>query len=61
MLVATTLYAARAARNFDLNMAAFMSTNATQQNWGRSYLVEDCYRRVIPRDAPEKHYVNVSF
>ena len=41
-------------------MAAFMSTIATQLNWGSSYLVEDFYRRFIRRDATEKHYVNVS-
>jgi SSS family solute:Na+ symporter len=41
-------------------MAAFMSTIATQLNWGSSYLVEDFYRRFIRRDASEKHYVNVS-
>src|SRR4029077_10147980 len=41
-------------------MAAFMSTIATQLNWGSSYLVEDFYRRFIRRDAGEKHYVNVS-
>jgi Na+(H+)/acetate symporter ActP len=41
-------------------MAAFMSTIATQLNWGSSYLVEDFYRRFIHRDASERHYVNVS-
>jgi hypothetical protein len=41
-------------------MAAFMSTIATQLNWGSSYLVEDFYRRFIRRGASEKHYVNVS-
>jgi SSS family solute:Na+ symporter len=41
-------------------MAAFMSTIATQLNWGSSYLVEDFYRRFIRRYAPEKHYVNIS-
>jgi solute:Na+ symporter, SSS family len=41
-------------------MAAFMSTIATQLNWGSSYLVEDFYRRFIRRDATEKHYVNIS-
>ncbi len=38
-------------------MAAFMSTIATQLNWGASYLVSDFYRRFIKRDADEKHYV----
>lgn len=41
-------------------MAAFMSTIATQLNWGASYLVADFYRRFIKRDADEQHYVNVS-
>jgi Na+/proline symporter len=41
-------------------MAAFMSTIATQLNWGASYLVADFYRRFIKRDGDEKHYVNMS-
>src|SRR6476619_4100799 len=41
-------------------MAAFMSTIATQLNWGASYLVSDFYRRFINRGAEDKHYVNVS-
>ena len=41
-------------------MAAFMSTIATQLNWGASYLVADFYRRFIKRDADEKHYVRIS-
>jgi len=41
-------------------MAAFMSTVATQLNWGASYLVSDCYRRFLNRKASEKHYVAVS-
>jgi solute:Na+ symporter, SSS family len=41
-------------------MAAFMSTIATQLNWGASYLVSDFYRRFVKPDASEKHYVNVS-
>jgi SSS family solute:Na+ symporter len=40
--------------------AAFMSTVATQLNWGSSYLVSDLYRRFLRRDAAESHYVNVS-
>src|SRR2546425_5266436 len=31
--------------------AAFMSTIATQLNWGASYLVNDFYRRFVRRDA----------
>ncbi|MGH9712294.1 MAG: sodium:solute symporter family protein [Candidatus Acidiferrales bacterium] len=41
-------------------LAAFMSTIATQLNWGTSYLVEDFYRRFVKRDASERHYVVVS-
>jgi Na+/proline symporter len=41
-------------------MAAFMSTIATQLNWGASYLVADFYRRFIKRDRGEKHYVAAS-
>ena len=41
-------------------MAAFMSTIATQLNWGASYLVSDFYRRFIKRDADDKHYVMIS-
>jgi solute:Na+ symporter, SSS family len=41
-------------------MAAFMSTVATQLNWGASYLVADFYRRFVKKDATESHYVNAS-
>jgi len=41
-------------------MAAFMSTIATQLNWGASYLVSDFYRRFIKRDASDQHYVQIS-
>src|SRR5690242_5700459 len=41
-------------------MAAFMSTVATQLNWGASYLVADFYRRFIKRDAGDRHYVHIS-
>ncbi len=41
-------------------MAAFMSTVATQLNWGSSYLVEDFYRRFVKKNASEAHYVNAS-
>jgi SSS family solute:Na+ symporter len=40
--------------------AAYMSTIATQLNWGASYLVNDFYRRFMRKDRSEKHYVNVS-
>src|SRR5207237_1269876 len=41
-------------------MAAFMSTVATQLNWGASYLVADFYRRFVKRDGTEQHYVLIS-
>ncbi len=40
--------------------AAYMSTLATQFNWGASYLVNDFYRRFLVRDRRERHYVRVS-
>jgi solute:Na+ symporter, SSS family len=40
--------------------AAYMSTVATQLNWGASYLVNDFYRRFLNKTASEKHYVGVS-
>src|SRR5881409_641139 len=40
--------------------AAYMSTIATQLNWGASYLVNDFYRRFLRRDATEVHYVQAS-
>ncbi|HEY0702460.1 MAG TPA: sodium:solute symporter family protein [Candidatus Acidoferrales bacterium] len=41
-------------------LAAFMSTIATQLNWGTSYIVEDFYRRFLVRGSSERHYVRVS-
>src|SRR5262249_50563110 len=41
-------------------MAAFMSTIATQLNWGASYLVSDFYRRFWKRVASDHHYVVAS-
>ena len=41
-------------------MAAFMSTIATQLNWGASYLVSDFYRRFLNRGASDRHYVQIS-
>ena len=41
-------------------LAAFMSTIATQLNWGASYLVSDFYRRFITPNASESHYVLIS-
>ncbi|HWQ55054.1 MAG TPA: sodium:solute symporter family protein [Bryobacteraceae bacterium] len=40
--------------------AAYMSTIATQLNWGASYLVNDFYRRFLRKEESEKHYVAVS-
>jgi SSS family solute:Na+ symporter len=40
--------------------AAYMSTIATQLNWGASYIVNDFYRRFLRPVAPEWHYVLVS-
>jgi Na+/proline symporter len=40
--------------------AAYMSTIATQLNWGASYLVNDFYRRFVRKAETEKHYVRVS-
>ncbi len=41
-------------------LAAFMSTIATQLNWGASYLVADFYRRFLNRHASDRHYVAIS-
>src|SRR5271165_2550092 len=41
-------------------LAAFMSTIATQLNWGASYLVSDFYRRFVNKRATENHYVMIS-
>src|SRR6202453_5080640 len=40
--------------------AAYMSTIATQLNWGASYLVNDFYRRFLKKTETEHHYVNAS-
>src|SRR5881296_2029826 len=40
--------------------AAYMSTIATQLNWGASYLVNDFYRRFWKRDRTDAHYVLAS-
>ena len=41
-------------------LAAFMSTITTHLNWGASYLVNDVYKRVIRKNASERHYIIVS-
>jgi Na+/proline symporter len=40
--------------------AAYMSTIATQLNWGASYLVNDFWRRFVRRDQSEAYYVRAS-
>ncbi len=40
--------------------AAYMSTIATQLNWGASYMVNDFYKRFIKPDASDKKLVTVS-
>jgi SSS family solute:Na+ symporter len=40
--------------------AAYMSTIATQLNWGASYLVNDFYRRFWKKNKDDKHYVAAS-
>jgi Na+/proline symporter len=40
--------------------AAYMSTIATQLNWGSSYIVNDFYQRFVKPGQPEKHYVSAS-
>lgn len=40
--------------------AAYMSTIATQLNWGTSYIINDFYKRFLFRDKNEKHYVLTS-
>jgi SSS family solute:Na+ symporter len=40
--------------------AAYMSTIATQLNWGASYLVNDFYRRFLKPRESDHHYVVIS-
>ncbi|HTH46305.1 MAG TPA: sodium:proline symporter, partial [Candidatus Limnocylindria bacterium] len=40
--------------------AAYMSTVATQLNWGASYLVSDFYRRFVSPGRPDAHYVRTA-
>jgi len=40
--------------------AAYMSTIATQLNWGASYLVNDFWRRFVKRDKSDEYYVRAS-
>jgi len=41
-------------------LAAYMSTIASQLNWGTSYFINDFYKRFIRKNADEKHYVLAS-
>jgi solute:Na+ symporter, SSS family len=41
-------------------LAAYMSTIATQLNWGTSYLINDVYKRFIKPQATEKQFILVS-
>jgi Na+/proline symporter len=40
--------------------AAYMSTIATQLNWGASYLINDFYARFVKKNASESHLVRAS-
>jgi Na+/proline symporter len=40
--------------------AAYMSTIATQLNWGASYVINDLYRRFVRKDAGERDLVRLS-
>jgi solute:Na+ symporter, SSS family len=40
--------------------AAYMSTIASQLNWGSSYIVSDVYRRFLAKNRSPKHYVVAS-
>ena len=40
--------------------AAYMSTIATNLNWGASYLVNDFYRRFLVKGRTERHYVRAA-
>src|SRR5438128_5265766 len=40
--------------------AAYMSTIATQLNWGASYLINDFWRRFVKRDGSDQYYVRAS-
>ena len=40
--------------------AAYMSTIATNLNWGASYLVNDFYRRFLLKGQTDRHYVRIA-
>jgi SSS family solute:Na+ symporter len=37
--------------------ASYQSAVSTEMNWGASYLINDLYKRLIKKDASERHYV----
>ena len=37
--------------------ASYQSAISTEMNWGASYLINDVYKRLINRDASDRHYV----
>ena len=41
-------------------LAAYMSTIASQLNWGTSYIINDFYRRFLVKTGTDKHYVLAS-
>ncbi len=41
-------------------LAAYMSTIATELNWGASYLINDLYRPFVAKKRSERHYVVAS-
>ncbi len=38
-------------------LASYQSAISTEMNWGASYLINDLYKRLIKRNASERHYV----
>lgn len=41
-------------------LSAYMSTIASQLNWGTSYIVNDFYKRFLIKDKTDKYYVMIS-
>ncbi len=60
MAITETLPAGLVGLLFAAFLAAFMSTIATQLNWGVSYLVNDFWKRFVKKDAGEKELVFTS-
>lgn len=38
-------------------LASYQSAISTEMNWGASYLINDIYKRLLNKDASERHYV----